>query len=91
SKDYQELNDIRLSELEKSYKAKLDLVRNEISKREKQQETAKPQDIRIALDSIKQEHRTLIEQNQLLKEKSEQLENDLRNVTEQNRQRYETV
>ncbi|CAF3376048.1 unnamed protein product [Rotaria socialis] len=90
-KDYQELNDIRLSELEKSYKAKLDLVRNEISKREKQQETAKPQDIRIALDSIKQEHRTLIEQNQLLKDKSEQLENDLRNVTEQNRQRYETV
>ncbi|CAF5195993.1 unnamed protein product, partial [Rotaria magnacalcarata] len=90
-KDYQELNDIRLSELEKSYKAKLDLVRNEISKREKQQETAKPQDIRIALDSMKQEHRTSIEQNQLLKDKSEQLENDLRNVTEQNRQRYQTV
>ncbi|CAF3901245.1 unnamed protein product [Rotaria magnacalcarata] len=90
-KDYQELNDTRLSELEKSYKAKLDLVRNEISKREKQQETAKPQDIRIALDSMKQEHRTSIEQNQLLKDKSEQLENDLRNVTEQNRQRYQTV
>ncbi|CAF4390200.1 unnamed protein product, partial [Rotaria sp. Silwood2] len=88
-KDYQELNDIRLAELEKLYKTKLDTIRNEITKRDEQQELPKRDEIRIALDSTKQEYRTLMEQNQLLKDKLEQLENDLRNIIEQNHQNYE--
>ncbi|CAF1164782.1 unnamed protein product [Rotaria sordida] len=89
-KDYQELNDARLAELELLYKTKLNTIRNEITKHnEQKQELSKSDEIRIALDSTKQEYRTLIEQNQLLKNKLEQLEKDLHNIIEQNRQRYE--
>ncbi len=69
SQDYQEFNAIRLSELETLYQTKLETVRNEILKRDEQQETTKPREVRVEIDTTKKEHRSLIEQNQLLKDK----------------------
>ncbi len=70
SQDYQEFNAIRLSELETLYQTKLETIRNEFLKHNEQQETPpKPREVRVAIDSIKKEHRSLIEQNQLLKDK----------------------
>jgi hypothetical protein len=69
SQDYQEFNAIRLAELETLYKTKLETIQNEFNKRDEQQDLPKSRDIHVALDSTKQEHRTLIEQNQLLKDK----------------------
>ncbi len=69
SKDYQEFNEISLAELETLYKTKLDTVRNEFTKREEQQEFSKAREVHAAIDSTKTEHRTLIEQNQLLTDK----------------------
>lgn len=107
SQDYQEFNAIHLSELENLYKTKLETVRNEFIKRDKQQETPKPREICVELDSTKKEHRTLIEQNLVLKNnlgKSilsssfliknlfiDQIEQDLNNIIEQNRQHYEVT
>ncbi|CAF1480801.1 unnamed protein product [Rotaria sp. Silwood1] len=88
-KDYQELNDIRLSELETLYKTKLDTIRNEIIKHDEQKEQPKQDEIRLVLDSTKQEYRKLIEQNQLLKDKLEHLEHNLHTIIEQNHQHYE--
>jgi DeoR/GlpR family transcriptional regulator of sugar metabolism len=69
SQDYQEFNTIRLAELETLYQTKLETIRNEFTKRDQQQDLPKPREIHVALDSTKKEHRTLIEQNQLLKDK----------------------
>jgi hypothetical protein len=70
SQDYQEFNAIRLSELETLYQTKLETIRNEFLKHNEQQETtSKPREVRVAIDSTKKEHRSLIEQNQLLKDK----------------------
>jgi hypothetical protein len=69
SQDYQEFNAIRLAELEILYKSKLETVRNEITKRDEKQELTKPRDVHVEIDTSKKEHRTLIEQNQLLKDK----------------------
>jgi len=70
SQDYQEFNAIRLAELETLYKTKLEKIQNEFIKRDQQQqEVQKPREVHVALDSTKKEHRSLIEQNQLLKDK----------------------
>lgn len=69
SQDYQEFNAIHLSELEKLYQTKLETIKNEFLKRDEQQETPKPREVRVAINTTKKEHRSLIEQNQLLKDK----------------------
>jgi hypothetical protein len=91
SEDYQEFNTARLAELEILYKSKLDTIRNEFTKRDEQQDTPpKPREIRVILDSTKKEHRILIEQHRfILLNLLEQLENDLHDIIEQNRQHYE--
>ncbi|CAF0879005.1 unnamed protein product [Adineta steineri] len=88
--DYQEFHRISLDELEILYKTKLDTIQNELLKRqEQQQDLTKTYKVHTELDSTKKEHQTLIEENQLLKDKLEQLQDDLHNIIEQNRQRYE--
>lgn len=69
SQDYQEFNAIRLAELEKLYQNKLETMKNEFIKRHEQQEVSKTREVYLELDSVKKEHRVLIEQNQSLKTK----------------------
>ena len=77
--DYREYNDVRIAELEILYKAKLEHIREELNRQtENEQELAdghnrqeqnKPKEIRAALNVTKKEYRSLIEQNQILKDK----------------------
>lgn len=56
--------------MKKLYENKLETVQQDLLKREEdKQDTTKPQEVRQAIDSTKKEHRTLIEQNHLLKDK----------------------
>ena len=92
------------------YKNKLDTIRHEVRQRAEEQQTTKtkkkPTAVRQVLETTKKEHRTLIEQNRSLKEKSgrrdlarlslftsplEQLEHDLHGIIEENRHGYEKI
>lgn len=69
SEDYQEFNQIRLNELENFYKAKLDRIRRDQQRKQQEQPSTKPSDIRTIIDSTKKEHQTLVEQNHSLSHK----------------------
>ncbi|CAF1233802.1 unnamed protein product [Adineta ricciae] len=87
--DYQEFNRIRLSELEKIYESKLDVIRQEFVKRQEQKHSVTSNETHLTLESTKKEYQTLIEQNQSLQDKLEQLQHNMHDIIEQNKQRYE--
>ncbi|CAF0821875.1 unnamed protein product [Didymodactylos carnosus] len=96
--DYEDYNQIRIEELENLYKTRLNDIKEAFQKQEELksisgydlEKSVRPKEFKIMLDTTKEQHRNLLEQNYVLKEKLEQLEQDLRGIIDNNKRVYES-